>query len=171
MAAMAEPIAAQMKRSSLWSRAFESRNFLGAMFMVPAIAILILFLAYPLALGFWLGMTDTKIGGVGRYIGFGNFVSLAKDSVFWLSVFNTIFYTVAASAVKFAIGLYLALLLNERLPFKSMIRAIVLLPFVVPTVLSAIAFWWIYDSQFSIISWVLIKAGLITRYIDFLGDP
>ena len=171
MAVMAEPVAAQVKRSSLWTRAFESRHFLGAMFMVPAIAILILFLAYPLALGFWLGMTDTKIGGAGRYIGFQNFVSLAKDSVFWLSVFNTIFYTVAASAVKFAVGLYLALLLNERLPMKSMIRAIVLLPFVVPTVLSAIAFWWIYDSQFSIISWVLIKAGLITRYIDFLGDP
>jgi multiple sugar transport system permease protein len=171
MAVMAEPVAAQVKRSSLWTRAFESRHFLGAMFMVPAIAILILFLAYPLALGFWLGMTDTKIGGAGRYIGFQNFVSLAKDSVFWLSVFNTIFYTVAASAVKFAIGLYLALLLNERLPMKSMVRAIVLLPFVVPTVLSAIAFWWIYDSQFSIISWVLIKAGLITRYIDFLGDP
>jgi len=168
---MAESTVAQVKRSSLWTRAFESRHFLGAMFMVPAIAILILFLAYPLALGFWLGMTDTKIGGAGRYIGFQNFVSLAKDSVFWLSVFNTIFYTVAASAVKFAIGLYLALLLNERLPMKSMIRAIVLLPFVVPTVLSAIAFWWIYDSQFSIISWVLIKAGLITRYIDFLGDP
>jgi len=171
MAVMAESTVAQVKRSSLWTRAFESRHFLGAMFMVPAIAILILFLAYPLALGFWLGMTDTKIGGAGRYIGFQNFVSLAKDSVFWLSVFNTIFYTVAASAVKFAIGLYLALLLNERLPMKSMIRAIVLLPFVVPTVLSAIAFWWIYDSQFSIISWVLIKAGLITRYIDFLGDP
>lgn len=171
MAVMAEPVAAPARRSSLWTRAFESRNCLGAMFMVPAIAILILFLAYPLALGFWLGMTDTKIGGAGRYIGFQNFVSLSKDSVFWLSVFNTIFYTVAASAVKFAIGLYLALLLNERLPFKSMIRAIVLLPFVVPTVLSAIAFWWIYDSQFSIISWVLLKAGLITRYIDFLGDP
>ncbi|MDH2341065.1 sugar ABC transporter permease [Bradyrhizobium sp. SSUT18] len=171
MAVMAEPVAAQVKRSSLWTRAFESRHFLGAMFMVPAIAILILFLAYPLALGFWLGMTDTKIGGAGRFIGFQNFVSLSKDSVFWLSVFNTIFYTVAASAVKFAIGLYLALLLNERLPFKSMVRAIVLLPFVVPTVLSAIAFWWIYDSQFSIISWVLIKAGLITHYIDFLGDP
>ncbi|MFT4120661.1 carbohydrate ABC transporter permease [Bradyrhizobium sp.] len=171
MAVMAEPVAAQVKRSSLWSRAFESRNCLGAMFMVPAIAILLLFLAYPLALGFWLGMTDTKIGGEGRFIGFGNFVSLWKDSVFWLSVFNTIFYTVTASIVKFAIGLYLALLLNENLPFKSMLRAIVLLPFVVPTVLSAIAFWWIYDSQFSIISWVLIKAGLLTRYIEFLGDP
>ena len=54
MAVIAEPVAAQVKRGSLWTRAFESRNFLGAMFMVPAIAILVLFLAYPLALGFWL---------------------------------------------------------------------------------------------------------------------
>src|SRR6516225_4345359 len=170
MAVIAESVT-RAPRASLLSRALDSRNVLGALFMVPALLILILFLAYPLALGFWLGMTDTNIGGVGRYIGLANFVSLSKDSVFWLSVFNTIFYTVTASVVKFAIGLYLALLLNERLPFKSMLRAIVLLPFVVPTVLSAIAFWWIYDSQFSIISWVLIKAGLLTHYIDFLGDP
>jgi multiple sugar transport system permease protein len=170
MAVLAEP-SARTVRTSLWSRALESRNFLGVMFMLPAVAVLVLFLAYPLALGFYLGTTDTKIGGAGRFIGLDNFVSLAKDSVFWLSVFNTIFYTVTASIVKFAVGLYLALLLNERLPFKSMLRAIVLLPFVVPTVLSAIAFWWIYDSQFSIISWVLIKAGLLTRYIEFLGDP
>jgi multiple sugar transport system permease protein len=170
MAVMAENVT-QAPRASLWSRALESRNVLGAAFMLPALAILVLFLAYPLALGFWLGMTDTNIGGTGRYVGFANFVSLGKDSVFWLSVFNTIFYTVTASVVKFAIGLYLALLLNERLPFKSMLRAIVLLPFVVPTVLSAIAFWWIYDSQFSIISWVLMKAGLIHNYIEFLGDP
>jgi multiple sugar transport system permease protein len=157
--------------ASRLSQAFDGRNLLGALFMLPAAAILILFLAYPLALGFWLGLTDTKIGGVGRFVGLENFVSLAKDTVFWLSVFNTTFYTVVASVIKFALGLYLALLLNERLPFKSVIRAIVLLPFVVPTVLSAIAFWWIYDSQFSIISWVLIKLGLIHAYIDFLGDP
>jgi multiple sugar transport system permease protein len=157
--------------ASRLSQAFDGRNLLGALFMLPAAAILILFLAYPLALGFWLGLTDTKIGGVGRFVGMENFVSLAKDTVFRLSVFNTTFYTVVASAIKFALGLYLALLLNERLPFKSVIRAIVLLPFVVPTVLSAIAFWWIYDSQFSIISWVLIKLGFIHAYIDFLGDP
>jgi multiple sugar transport system permease protein len=171
MAVLAETAAAQAPRASLLSRALESRNGLGALFMVPALLILVLFLAYPLALGFWLGLTDTNIGGTGRYVGVANFVSLGHDSVFWLSVFNTIFYTVTASVVKFAIGLYLAVLLNERLPFKSMLRAIVLLPFVVPTVLSAIAFWWIYDSQFSIVSWVLIKAGLIHSYIEFLGDP
>ena len=86
-------------------------------------------------------------------------------------VFNTTLYTVVASVLKFGLGLYLALLLNRRLPMKSLIRAVVLLPFVTPTVLSAIAFWWIYDPQFSIISWSLIKLGVIHQYIDFLGQP
>jgi multiple sugar transport system permease protein len=133
--------------------------------------LLLLFLTYPLGLGLWLGLTDQKIDGTGGFIGLGNFISLAKDSVFLLSIFNTLLYTVVASIIKFGLGLYLALLLNNRMPFKAMIRAIVLLPFVVPTVLSAIAFWWIYDAQFSIISWVLVKWGLIDRYIDFLGQP
>lgn len=170
MTVLAEPTVQRVRESQL-SRMLDGRNALGTMFMLPAAAILLLFLAYPLVLGLWLGMTDTKIGGAGRFIGWDNFASLAKDSVFWLSVFNTTLYTVVASIIKFALGLYLAVLLNERLPFKSIIRAIVLLPFVVPTVLSAIAFWWIYDSQFSIVSWVLIKLGFINSYIDFLGDP
>ena len=139
--------------------------------IAPAAAFLLVFLAYPLGLGFWLGMTDATIGQPGRFVGFANFISLAHDQIFWLSVFNTTFYTVVASALKFGLGLYLALLLNRRLPMKSLIRAVVLLPFVTPTVLSAIAFWWIYDPQFSIISWSLIKLGLIHQYIDFLGQP
>jgi multiple sugar transport system permease protein len=82
-----------------------------------------------------------------------------------------VLYTTVASVLKFALGLWLALLLNENLPFKAFFRAIVLLPWVVPTVLSAIAFWWIYDAQFSIVSWVLIDWGIIDQPINFLGDP
>jgi len=164
-------VAAPIQRRSAASRPADGRNLLGIAFMIPAAVILLVFLAYPLGLGFWLGATDAKIGQTGRFIGLANFVSVARDTVFWLSIFNTTLYTVVASAVKFVLGLYLALLLNNRLPFKAILRAIVLLPFVVPTVLSAIAFWWIYDSQFSIISWVLIKAGLLDHYIDFLGQP
>ena len=151
-----------------WS---DNRNLLGLLFMAPAAAILLVFLAYPLALGFWLGLTDASIGEPGRFVGLANFASLAHDAVFRLVVFNTIVYTVVASAFKFGLGLYLALLLDRRLPFKAFVRAIVLLPFVVPTVLSAIAFWWLYDPQFSILSWTLIKLGFIDHFIDFLGDP
>jgi multiple sugar transport system permease protein len=154
-----------------WSRLKSNRTWLGYWFMVPALAILILFLAYPLGLGVWLSFTDTKIGRAGEFIGLENYEWLGGDTVFWLSVFNTMLYTVVASIAKFVLGLYLALLLNKHLPFKAMIRAAVLIPFIVPTVLSAIAFWWIYDSQFSIISWSLKQLGLISQNIDFLGDP
>jgi multiple sugar transport system permease protein len=158
-------------RQRLAFRLLDDRNVLGLLMIAPAAAFLLVFLAYPLGLGFWLGMTDATIGQPGRFVGFANFISLAHDQIFWLSVFNTTFYTVVASALKFGLGLYLALLLNRRMPMKSLIRAVVLLPFVTPTVLSAIAFWWIYDPQFSIISWSLIKLGLIHQYIDFLGQP
>jgi multiple sugar transport system permease protein len=158
------------KRRSAF-RLLDDRNGLGLLLIAPAALFLLVFLAYPLGLGFWLGMTDATIGQAGRFVGFANFISLAHDQIFWLSIFNTIFYTVVASILKFGLGLYLALLLNRRMPLKSLIRAVVLLPFVTPTVLSAIAFWWIYDPQFSIISWSLIKLGLIHQYIDFLGQP
>jgi len=156
---------------ALLARLQNSRNVLGALFMIPAAALLLVFLTYPLGLGAWLGFTDATIGRTGRFVGVANFTSLVHDRVFWLSVWNTLLYTVVASVVKFGFGLWLALLLNRNLPLKSFIRAIMLLPFIVPTVLSAIAFWWIYDSQFSIISWSLQRLGLIDHFIDFLGDP
>src|SRR5919198_5854512 len=155
---------------SAWDRLKVNRNWLGFWFMLPAMGFLVFFLAYPLGLGIWLSFTDTRIGRVGQYIGSENYEWLWDDAIFWLSVFNTLLYTFVASAFKFGIGLYLALLLNHNMPVKAIIRAIVLIPFIVPTVLSAIAFWWIYDSQFSIVSWSLRKVGLIASNIDFLGD-
>ena len=152
------------------ARMRDNRLLLGLLFLSPAAVILLVFLTYPLGLGIWLGFTDTQIGRPGIFIGLENYDSLWNDSVFWLSVFNTILYTSVASVVKFALGLWLALILNERLPFKAFFRAIVLLPWVVPTVLSAIAFWWIYDAQFSIISWALMKLDLISTPINFRGD-
>lgn len=161
---------AERRPFSAWQRLSVNRNWLGFWFMLPAMTFLILFLAYPLGLGVWLSFTDARVGRAGVFIGLENYEWLMGDSNFWLVVFNTLFYTSIASIVKFAVGLYLALLLNERLPFKAMIRALVLIPFIVPTVLSAIAFWWIYDSQFSIVSWALRNLGLIEGNVNFLGD-
>jgi len=148
-----------------------NRNLLGLLFMLPAGLFLVVFLTYPLGLGTWLGFTDAKIGRTGSWIGLENYEFLWGDSVTRLALFNTIFYTTVASIIKFALGLWLALLLNRNIRFKTFFRAVILLPYIVPTALSAIAFWWIYDAQFSIISFVLVKLGWIDHYIDFLGDP
>ena len=149
----------------------DNKTVLSVLCMLPAAILLLTFLTYPLGLGIWLGFTDTKIGREGVFIGLENYFSLFDDSVFLLSVFNTILYTTIATVLKFGLGLYLALLLNNHLPFKALLRAVILLPWIVPTVLSAIAFWWIYDAQFSILSYMLQKMGLIDQYIDFLGKP
>jgi multiple sugar transport system permease protein len=152
-------------------RLMNNRTFLGLLFMIPAAALLLTFLTFPLGYGVWISMTDEKVGRGGLFVGLDNYDWLLEDAVFWLSVFNTFLYTVVASIIKFALGLWLAMLLNHHLPAKAFLRAIVLMPFIVPTVLSALAFWWIYDSQDSVISWILIELGLRDTTIDFLGDP
>ncbi|TIU64500.1 MAG: sugar ABC transporter permease, partial [Mesorhizobium sp.] len=98
---MAVPSVAVEQRSSILSRLSESRNALGFGFMLPAAALLLVFLTYPLGLGVWLGFTDARIGRPGIFIGIENYQYLWSDGVFWLSVFNTLLYTISASILKF----------------------------------------------------------------------
>src|ERR1700744_183657 len=154
------------------ARLFDYKPFLIAVCLAPAIGLLLVFLTYPLGLGIWLALTDTTIGPRGLVIGLENFQYLLTDPLGWNAVFYSVFYTGVATFGKFALGFWLALLLNNHFPFKSLIRAIVLMPWIVPTVLSALAFWWIYDPQFSIISYVLVDVLHVrSTNIDFLGSP
>ena len=153
------------------SRFFDNKAVLIIACLLPAVGLLSVFLTYPLGLGVYLAFTDTTIGRRGIYVGLENFEFLFTDPIFWNAVFFSVFYTGIATIGKFALGLWLALLLNQHMPFKSLIRAIILLPWIVPTVLSAIAFWWIYDPQFSIISYVFVDVlGWRTTNIDFIGS-
>ncbi|MBX9594589.1 MAG: sugar ABC transporter permease [Roseomonas sp.] len=151
------------------ARLFDNKAFLIIVCLAPAVGLLMTFLTYPLGLGIWLAFTDTTIGRPGIWVGLENFEYLLGDPIFLNSVFYSVFYTGVATFGKFGLGLWLALLLNQHLPMKSLLRAIILLPWIVPTVLSAIAFWWIYDPQFSILSYLSIKMGLTEGPIDFIN--
>ena len=130
---------------SWFVRLLDNKTFLIVVCLTPAIGLLTVFLTYPLGLGVWLAFTDTTIGQRGVFIGLENFQYLLKDPLWWNAVFYSIVYTGIATIGKFALGFWLALLLNNHFPLKSLLRAIILLPWIVPTVLSALAFWWIYD--------------------------
>src|SRR6266446_10899382 len=77
---------------SAWDRLKVNRDWLGLWFMLPTAAFLLLFLAYPLGLGVWLSFTDARIGRLGEFVGLENYEWLWDDSVFWLSVFNTLLF-------------------------------------------------------------------------------
>src|SRR5438128_4576547 len=152
------------------SLALDRRAWFGPALVVPAAALLGLLLAYPLGLGVWLGFEDAKIGAPGTFIGLENYQYLLDDPVFRLTAINTALYTIVTVMLKLALGLGLALVLNEKFSGVRFWRSVLLLPYVVPTVLSAFAWWWIFDPQFSFISWALVRLGILSRNVDFLGD-
>jgi multiple sugar transport system permease protein len=154
-----------------WFSLLEDRTVMGVAFVTPALILLLLFLAYPLILGIWLGFTNALVGKRGEFIGLGNYISLFKDALFWKVTYFTFLYTIAAVFFKLLLGFALAIVLNRDFRAKGLVRATVLLPWIIPTVLSAICFWWLFDTTFSGITWILIKVGLISHKIDYLGNP
>jgi multiple sugar transport system permease protein len=168
----------QACKAAWWTRcrektsvALQKQGVTGVLFTSPVLIILILLLAYPFVLGIWLSFTNTIIGRTGNFIGLSNYLFLLSDQVFHLTTYNTILYTMVAVFLKLVLGFALAIVLNRNFKGKGFVRAIVLLPWIVPTALSTIVFWWLFDSQFSCVSWFLIKAGVISSPIDFLGQP
>ncbi|MGQ0549060.1 MAG: carbohydrate ABC transporter permease [Armatimonadota bacterium] len=157
--------------NGLLARLSENRHVLGILMAGPAVVLLGIFLAYPFALGVWLSLTNATIAKAGEFVGLFNYVYLVGDPVFRLVAFNTSLYAGVAVAVKLLLGFLLALLVNREFAGKRFVRAIMLLPFIVPTSLSALVFYWIYDGTFSVITWMLKQTGLVTGFINYLGDP
>src|SRR5579872_230558 len=153
------------------TRLLEDERWLASALLLPTIVLLGLFIAYPFAKGVWLSVTDTRVGVEGSFVGFANFEKLWNDDIFRTAVYNTFLYTFVTTVFKLVLGLWLALLLNRHFKGKAFIRAFILLPFIIPTVLSTFAWKWMFDPTFSVINWVLFKLGIITGRINWLGDP
>ncbi len=149
----------------------EREHTLGWLLMLPGAVILVAFIAYPFFLGIWLSLTNSAIGVMGHFIGLRNFLNLAQDSIFRQTVENTLIYSLVTVPFKLVLGLVLALLMNQRFPFRNTVRAGLLLPWIVPTALSSLAWLMIFDGVFSPISWAARAWGLTNQNIPFLGTP
>ncbi len=144
---------------------------LAYLFMIPGLVILLLFMAYPFFLGIYLSMTDKMVGFADfNVVGLENFQILLRDQVFHRTVANTLIYSFVTVPFKLLLGLGLALVLNQKFHFSRFIRAGLLLPWIVPTAISSLAWLMLFDSVLSPVSWVLKDWGLIQQNINFLGD-
>ena len=142
------------------------------LFMIPGWTILVLFMAYPFFLGIWLSLTDKMLGfSHYNYIGLQNYRDLWDDSIFQQTLRNTAIYGIGTVPFKLVFGLGLALLLNRQFRFSRFFRAGLLLPWIVPTALSSLAWLMLFSAVISPISLVLRQWGLIDHNINFLGDP
>ncbi len=158
-------------RAMTRQRVLEDERWLAMVLLVPTIVLLGAFIAYPFVRGILLSVTNSRVGVSGDFVGLANFYKIWNDSIFRTAVYNTFLYTGVTTVFKLALGLWLALLLNRVFKGKALVRAFILLPFIIPTVLSTFAWKWMFDPTFSVINWVLFQLGLIKQRINWLGDP
>ncbi len=149
----------------------ERESSLGIILMLPGAFLLILFMAYPFFFGIWLSLTDSSVGEMGQYIGLRNFQDLLSDTIFHQTTWNTFIYAMTTVPFKAVLGLGLALVLNNHMRFSNPVRAAVMMPWIVPTALSTLGWFMIFDPVFSPISWLLRHLGIIHQNINFLGNP
>jgi len=149
----------------------DREGVVGYLLMTPALLMLVIFIAYPFVLGLWYSMSDVRIIGLGEFIGLKNYTDLLQSPVFQQTVRNSFVYTVTATVFKLALGLALALVMNQYFPFRALIRASVLLPYIVPTALSTLAFVLIFHATLTPLPWLFRPFGIPFPASGFLGDP
>ena len=162
----------QPVRRDTWFRPFLKSEALTGFFLIsPAVFLMLVLLAYPFVLAVYISMTDRVLGEPGKFVWFANFFKLIQDPIFRNTVWNSFVYTFATVFLKMVLGVILALLLNQEIPARNLIRGAILLPWIVPTSLSVLTWLWMFDSLFSVVNYILLAVGLISRKIQWLGNP
>lgn len=163
------PLPAAKRRLQL---GFEQQTAtLGVFLVAPVVLYLLVLQAYPFISAFVTSLTDKRIGTDGTFIGLGNYLDLARDPLFRQSVVNTLIFTVGSIGLKLVFGMIMALVLNQNLVLKNLWRALLFLPWTIPTIVSVLTFSWMYSATGGVFNTLLLGSGLVSRPVDWLGVP
>jgi multiple sugar transport system permease protein len=139
----------------------DRERVLGPLFITPALILILLLVAYPFCMAIYFSLSNAFIGRPSHFIGITNFVRLWDSDAFRQTFQNAFVFTGISIAFKVVLGISLALLLNQQLWFKRLIRGAVLLPWVIPTALSTLGWWWMFNSLYSVVNWTGIALGIM----------
>ena len=152
------------------ARRLERQEVLGYLMMAPAILLLLVLLGYPFVQAIWLTMLEKPAGSEGTFVGLGNYAKLWSDQTFRWTVVNSLIFTTVSVTLKIVLGMIGALILNQAFHLKNLCRGLILLPWIIPSVLSALVWLWMYDDTFGVISRTLIALGLLQEKILWLSQ-
>ena len=155
---------AELRGPSRFSRLrewWEQEHVFGYGLIVPALVLLVTLVAFPFGMAIWFSLSDYWVGSPGEFVGLENFRAILGNDTFRQTVQNSFVFTGIAVGLKVILGVWLAMLLSRNLRFKRVIRGIVLLPFVIPTALSTLAWLWMFDSLYSVVNWAAIRMHIM----------
>src|ERR1700680_2744626 len=163
------PARAARKRAPL-SVVLNRQSVFSWLMMALPLAFLAALVGYPFFYGILLSLQDRPVAHTGTFVGLKNFLTDLRDPIFWRVTVNTFVYTGVATLLKMVGGLCLALAMNQHFRMKNLVRALLLLPFIVPTVLSTVAWLWMLDPAFSVVNRLLVALGWPKPGPSWLGD-
>ncbi len=139
--------------------------------LTPTLLVILFLVAYPFFAAIYLSVQDKMVGAPGRFVGLSNYAELLRDEVFLRTAWNSVVYTVVAVALKFGIGLTMALVLDQERRFNNLARTLLFMPWAVPVVIVALNWRWIYDDLSCFLNNFLITFHLTHDIISWLSDP
>ncbi|MBO6891957.1 MAG: sugar ABC transporter permease [Roseibium sp.] len=142
--------------------------------LAPAILVLALITLIPLANTFWLSFTDTRISAIPspvRFIGLENYIYALTDPEFREALYRTLYFTIVSVGLEGILGVAVAVLLNQKFRGHLILRALIILPWAVPTIVNAVAWRLIYHPDYGALNSLLFQLGLISDYRSWIGDP
>ncbi len=139
----------------------------------PALLVIFGVVLFPLLVTFGYSFMNMELTSAqrGSFVGLGNYAEVLGSRAFWAALGRTVYFTAASTAIETVLGLFIALLLNERFPGVKFLRSIVILPWAVPTIVNGSLWRWIYNGEFGIMNAIFLKLGLISEYRSWLSDP
>ncbi len=142
-------------------------------FLAPALIITGLVVLVPALRTFWMSLQDLILyrPDAARFIGLGNFVRAFGDEVFWISLRQSLLWIVLAVGLQFLLGFATALLLNQSFWWRSVARALIVIPWALPSVIIGLMWTWMYDFNLGVLNDMLLRLGLIARPVAWLADP
>jgi multiple sugar transport system permease protein len=152
-------------------RRWRSEWLAGYAFVAPAALLIAALVGYPFVLALWFSVSDAWIGDLGSFVGLSNFRRLLQSTIFRQTLQNSIVFTVASVTLKTVLGLALALLLYRIRRFSRLIRGAVLMPFIIPTALSMLGWWWLLQPTYGVLNWTLRALRLVAADVPWLSDP
>ena len=144
---------------------------LGFLFVAPIVVLVLALVAYPFCYAIYLSMTRKFVGMAPVFVGLENYIRLASDGFFQRAVWNSVIFTFGSVIFKLVLGMAMALVLTSKIRFRNLFTGILLIPWVAPTVVSALNFLWIYDGSLGVLNYVLVKVlGILPQGVGWLSE-
>jgi ABC-type sugar transport system permease subunit len=145
---------------------------MGLLFVGPIVVLTLALVAYPFCYAIYLSLTRKYVGMPPVFVGLENYVKLTYDGFFQRAVVNSFIFTFGSVGAKLVLGIVMALVLTSRIRFRSFWTGVLLIPWVAPTVVSALNFLWIFDFSLGVLNYLLVRVtGLLSQGVGWLSEP